>query len=92
LGRSGYVIADVYGDRRGNHSMKCSTCASELTQKNRVWSFAAGVVMVASVGMAFVSAVFWLPGFVFGLIGGYVVLWSTLGLWCRTCKRAPLFP
>jgi len=72
--------------------MKCPTCNTELTQKNRPLLFTVGVLMIVSIGIAFHFPLFWVPGIAVVIIGSYLVLWSTRGkgLWCRTCKKAPL--
>ena len=72
--------------------MRCPTCDRELIQKNRILLFLVGMAMLASMVASFVSAWILFPAAFLVLIGVYLMLWGTRGkgLWCRTCKRAPL--
>jgi hypothetical protein len=69
--------------------MKCKTCGEEMITKSRLRLFIVGVVLVASVAAAFFVPYLWVPSILFLLIGGYLIVWATLGKgsWCRTCKR-----
>jgi hypothetical protein len=69
--------------------MKCSTCHSELMQKNRARLFVVGVLMIGAMGLIAVVPYFWAPGIILGLTGIYLIIWATLGqgLWRRACKK-----
>ena len=73
--------------------MKCKTCAGEMIQKSRLRLFSVGILMSASIGIAFVYPLFWAPGIVLLLTGGYLLMWATLGkgCWCRNCKKFGVF-
>ena len=60
-----------------------------MIQKSRLRLFIVGVVMAASLSLAFVIPYFWIPGILLVLIGFYLIVWATLGkgYWCRTCKK-----
>ncbi len=68
--------------------MKCRRCDTEMIQKNRGRLIAAGVLMLASLALAWVIPYFWAPGIILSLTGGYLLIWATLGraCWCRNCK------
>jgi hypothetical protein len=45
--------------------------------------------MCASLALAFVEPVLWVPGIVVFLGGLYLIAWAILakGMWCRQCKN-----
>jgi hypothetical protein len=67
---------------------KCSTCGTELIQKSRPRLFLVGLLLCASPLLAIAGKIFWIPGIILALAGGYLMVWATLGKgrWCRTCK------
>lgn len=69
--------------------MKCKICAGEMIQKSRGRLFSVGVLMSASIAIAFFRPIFWGPGIILLLTGLYLIVWATLckGCWCRNCKR-----
>jgi hypothetical protein len=69
--------------------MTCNTCGGAMIQRSRPRLLLVGVLMIASVGLAFHVPYFWAPGLILLLLGAYLVLWATLGKgqWCRTCKK-----
>jgi hypothetical protein len=73
--------------------MKCLACGGEMIQKDRGRLFIVGVLMCASLAVAFVRPFFWLPGIILLLTGLYLIVWATLGKggWCRNCKRFNIF-
>jgi hypothetical protein len=72
--------------------MKCKTCNEEVIQKSRVRLLAAGILMLASFALVFVT-LFWTPAIALTLTGAYLFMWATLGrgCWCRNCKKFNLF-
>jgi hypothetical protein len=74
--------------------LSCPTCGNKLLRKNRTKLFFVGfAVLLAIVGCFFLSPIFWIATSVLVLIAGYLIVWSTLGkgLWCRQCKKFPIF-
>ena len=73
--------------------MTCKTCGGELIHKSRVRLLVVGVLMLGTVGAAFVFPLLWAPGLILALTGGYLIIWATLGRgnWCRTCKKFNIF-
>ena len=72
--------------------MQCKTCHGEMIQKSRLRLFLVGLLMAASLTLAFFIPYFWIPGILLALIGIYLIVWATLGkgCWCRTCKKFEL--
>ena len=68
--------------------MKCKKCSGEMIQKSRARLFIIGIVMIASMAIAFFYQWFWGPGIILGITGAYLIIWATLGkaCWCRNCK------
>ena len=60
-----------------------------MVQKNRSRLLAVGILMLASIAIAFFVPYFWLPAIVLGAAGAYLFVWATLGkgCWCRACKK-----
>ena len=73
--------------------MKCKNCRGEMIQKSRGRLFIIGVLMCASIAIAFFRPLFWAPGIILLLTGIYIIVWATLGkgCWCRNCKRFGFF-
>jgi len=73
--------------------VKCKTCGGELIRKDRRRLFVVGLLMIASLALAFIIPYFWAPGIILLLTGGYLIAWATLGrgCWCRTCKSFGVF-
>ncbi len=69
-------------------SRRCRNCEGPLIRRNPVLLFAVGVLMCASLCIAFFISWFWAPGIILFLAGGYLVAWAALagGQWCRHCK------
>ena len=67
---------------------RCRNCDGPLIRRNPVLLFVVGVLMCASLGIAFLVPWFWVPGSILLLAGIYLVVWATLagGKWCRQCK------
>ena len=67
---------------------KCPTCGGDLIQKSRLHLFAVGACFVATLGIAAIFSVLWLPAIFISLIGLYLIAWATFGKgrWCRKCK------
>ena len=66
----------------------CPRCQGALIRRNPVQLFVVGVLMCASLAVAFVEPVLWVPGIVVFLGGLYLIAWAILakGMWCRQCK------
>ena len=47
-----------------------------------------GVLMCATLSIAFWVPLFWIPGILLFLAGAYLIAWATFakGMWCRQCK------
>jgi len=60
-----------------------------MIQKSRLRLFLVGLLMAASLTLAFFIPYFWIPSILLALIGLYLIVWATLGKggWCRTCKK-----
>lgn len=74
--------------------MRCPTCGTEWTQKNRVALFLAGLVMIfGGVIFLFYFAILWIVSLMLFAVAAYLIVWSTRGkgLWCRQCKNFPVF-
>ena len=67
---------------------RCRNCDGPLIRRNPLLLFLVGVLMCASLGIAFLMPWFWVPGIILLLTGGYLIAWATLagGQWCRNCK------
>ena len=74
-------------------SMKCKTCDGEMIQKSRIRLAMVGIVMLATLALAFVIPHFWVPAIILAFTGAYLLVWATLGrgCWCRNCKKFNLF-
>jgi hypothetical protein len=72
--------------------MTCKSCGAEMVQKSRARLVTVGLVMMASLAIAFPVPWFWTPGAILFLVGIYLLLWGTLGrgAWCRNCKKFSL--
>jgi hypothetical protein len=59
-----------------------------MIQKSRARLFFVGLAMMSSLSIAHFYKLFWAPGIILALTGGYLVVWATLGKarWCRNCK------
>jgi hypothetical protein len=73
---------------------KCPRCQGPLILRKPLQLFLAGVLLCASLSIAFFTALFWIPGLILFLAGAYLIAWSTLaqGRWCRQCKSFPVGP
>lgn len=73
--------------------MKCKACGGAMIQKSRGRLLSVGVLMCASLAIAFFRPWFWLLGIILLLTGLYLIVWATLGKggWCRNCKRFGFF-
>jgi hypothetical protein len=69
--------------------VQCRRCGGEVVQKSPVRLAVVGALMLASTGVAMVSAWLRLPSAILGLTGAYLLAWATVGRarWCRGCKR-----
>ena len=67
---------------------KCPACGTEMIQMSRSRLLVVGIGMIASVGLAVVVPVLWVPGIIAALTGVFLVVWATAGKgrWCRQCK------
>ena len=74
-------------------NFSCPACGGEMIEKNKARLVIAGLGMIASVALALVFPLFWLPGIILGLTGIYLLVWATVGRarWCRNCKKFSLF-
>ena len=75
-------------------SRTCPQCRGELIRRNPVLLFVVGILLCASLAIAFFVKLFWVPGIILFLAGLYLIAWAVLarGMWCRQCKtfaRAP---
>lgn len=68
---------------------RCSHCQGPLIRRNPLQLFGVGVLLCASLSIAYWTALFWVPGIILFLAGAYLIAWATLakGKWCRQCKR-----
>lgn len=72
---------------------RCPTCHGELIQKNRWKLFLVALALLAVSAACFrISHGLRLAVIPLGLIGCYLVAWSSIGRgrWCRQCKRFPV--
>src|SRR5262249_25152927 len=69
------------------------SCGGEMIQKSRWRLFIVGVLLSASIAIAFFFPYFWAPGIILELTGLYLMVWATFGegCWCRTCKKLSIF-
>jgi hypothetical protein len=69
--------------------MNCKTCGGEMIQKSRVRLLVVGVLMFATIPLAFFIPFFWMVDIVLVLTGAYLLMWATLGrgYWYRNCKK-----
>ena len=67
---------------------RCRQCNGELTRRNPVQLLMVGVLMCATLSIAFWVPLFWIPGILLFLAGAYLIAWATFakGMWCRHCK------
>jgi len=65
-----------------------------MVQKSRLRLMAVGCALVASIAVAGFVPIFWAPGIVLLITGGYLIVWATLGKgrWCRECKKFNVWP
>jgi len=75
----------------------CPKCQGALLRRNPVQLFVVGVLLCASLTIAFLVPLFWVPGIILFLAGLYLIAWAILakGMWCRQCKafaRVPASP
>jgi hypothetical protein len=76
------------GVNDGPASLKCSRCQGPLIRRNPLQLLLVGLLMCASLSIAFFIPLFWVPGVILFLAGAYLITWATLakGRWCRQCK------
>jgi hypothetical protein len=67
---------------------RCRNCQGELIRRNPVQLFVVGLLLCASLSIAFFVSLFWVPGIILFLTGLYLIAWAILarGMWCRQCK------
>jgi len=67
---------------------KCPRCQGPLIRRNPVQLFVVGVLMCASLSIAYWAPFFWAPGILLFLAGAYLLAWASIakGKWCRQCK------
>jgi hypothetical protein len=67
----------------------CPRCQGPLIRRNPLYLVMVGVLMCASLSIAFWAPLFWVPGLILFFAGVYLLAWATLakGMWCRQCKR-----
>jgi hypothetical protein len=60
-----------------------------VVQKSVARLLLVGVAMVATVVLAVLWPILWIPAIVLTLAGAYLLVWATVGggRWCRGCKR-----
>jgi hypothetical protein len=68
---------------------RCPRCQGPLIRRNPLRLFVVGVLLCASLAIAYWAPFFWVPGIILFLTGSYLIAWATLakGMWCRECKR-----
>ena len=67
----------------------CLRCGGEVVQRPPVRLLLVGLTMLASIGLAYLWPLLWIPAIFLGIAGTYLVVWALVGRgrWCRGCKR-----
>ncbi len=65
----------------------CKRCGGEVVQRPVSRLIGVGAALIASLGLALLWPILWIPAAILMLAGAYLLAWGTVGRgrWCRGC-------